>query len=106
MLADKAVNQVIMSFEIDNNLMTNDIIPHTQLHLARLDNDGNIVDLTDYVIEGSSFFGGRLDENDIYNFNVTRYFHELEHKFYDGWRVAIYCVSFVFLSFWKSRLCN
>ena len=77
MLADKAVNQVIMSFEIDNNLMTNDIIPHTQLHLARLDNDGNIVDLTDYVIEGSSFFGGRLDENDIYNFNVTRYFHEL-----------------------------
>ena len=28
----------------------------------------------------------------------TRYFHELEHKFYDGWRVAIYCISFVFLS--------
>ena len=28
----------------------------------------------------------------------TRYFHELEHKFYDAWRVAIYCVSFVFLS--------
>jgi len=76
MLAGKAVNQAIMSFELDNNLMSNDIMPHSQLHLARLDNDGNIVDLIDYVIEGSSFFGGRL-ENDRYNFNVTRYFHEL-----------------------------
>ena len=76
MLAGKVVNQAIMSFELDNNLMTNEIIPHSQLHLARLDSDGNIIDLTDYVIEGSSFFGGRL-ENNIYNFNITRYFHEL-----------------------------
>ena len=75
-LAGKVVNQAIMSFELDNNLMTNDIIPHSQLHLARLDSDGNIIDLTDYVIEGSSFFGGRL-ENNIYNFNITRYFHQL-----------------------------
>ena len=75
-LAGKVVNQAIMSFELDNNLMINDIIPHSQLHLARLDSDGNIIDLTDYVIEGSSFFGGRL-ENNIYNFNITRYFHEL-----------------------------
>ena len=72
----KVVNQAIMSFELDNNFMSSDIIPHSQLHLARLDNDGNIIDLTDYVIEGSSFFGGRL-ENDLYNFNITRYFHEL-----------------------------
>ena len=76
MLAGKVVNQAIMSFELDNNLMTNDIIPHSQLHLARLDSDGNIIDLTDYVNEGSSFFGGRL-ENNIYNFNITRYFHQL-----------------------------
>ena len=76
MLAGKVVNQAIISFELDNNLMTNEIIPHSQLHLARLDSDGNIIDLTDYVIEGSSFFGGRL-ENNIYNFNITRYFHEL-----------------------------
>ena len=75
-LAGKVVNQAIMSFELDNNLMSNDIIPHSQLHLARLDGDGNIIDLTDYFIEGSSFFGGRL-ENNIYNFNITRYFHEL-----------------------------
>ena len=33
MLAGKVVNQAIMSFELDNNLMTNDIIPHSQLHL-------------------------------------------------------------------------
>ena len=76
MLAGKVINQAIMSFEMDNSLMTNDIIPHSQLHLARLDSDGNIVDLTDYVLEGSSFFGGRL-ENEMYNFNVTRYLHEL-----------------------------
>ena len=30
--------------------------------------------------------------------NVERYHEELEHKFHDLWRVAIYCVSFVFLS--------
>ncbi len=28
----------------------------------------------------------------------TRYFHELQHKFVDVWRVALYCLSFVFLS--------
>lgn len=28
----------------------------------------------------------------------TRYFHELQHKFIDPIRVAIYCVSFIFLS--------
>ncbi|WP_070137471.1 succinate dehydrogenase cytochrome b subunit [Crocinitomix algicola] len=28
----------------------------------------------------------------------TRYFHELQHKFVDVWRVIIYCLSFVFLS--------
>ena len=27
-----------------------------------------------------------------------RYFDHLHHKFVDGWRVALYCVSFVFLS--------
>ena len=75
-LANKVVNQAVISFQIDNNLSTNNIIPHSQLHLSRLDNDGNIIDLTDYVIEGSSFFGGRLD-NGVYNFNITRYFHEL-----------------------------
>ena len=76
LLENKTVNQAIVSFQIENNLMNNDIMPHSQLHLARLDSEGNIVDLTDYVIEGSSFFGGRL-ENDMYNFNITRYFHEL-----------------------------
>ena len=30
--------------------------------------------------------------------NPTRYFHELQEKFVDIWRVAIYCLSFVFLS--------
>lgn len=28
----------------------------------------------------------------------TRYFHELQHKFLDVWRVIIYCVAFIFLS--------
>lgn len=28
----------------------------------------------------------------------TRYFHELQHKFVDVWRVIIYCLSFIFLS--------
>lgn len=30
--------------------------------------------------------------------NPLRYFHELQHKFVDPVRVAIYCVAFVFLS--------
>ena len=27
-----------------------------------------------------------------------RYWQELNHKFHDGWRVLIYCISFIFLS--------
>lgn len=76
LLVNKTVNQAIISFQIDNSIMTNDIISHSQLFLARLDSNGNIVNLTDYEIEGSSFFGGRL-ENGMYNFNITRYLHEL-----------------------------
>lgn len=30
--------------------------------------------------------------------NPTRYYHELQHKFVDVWRVALYCLSFVFLA--------
>lgn len=30
--------------------------------------------------------------------NANRYYEELQHKFHDGWRVVIYCISFFFLS--------
>ena len=36
MLAGKVINQAVMSFEIDNSLMTNDIIPHSQLHFSKI----------------------------------------------------------------------
>ncbi|WP_090247705.1 succinate dehydrogenase cytochrome b subunit [Lishizhenia tianjinensis] len=40
-------------------------------------------------------------EGDMTGLNAAgefRYFEELQHKFVDGWRVAIYCVAFVLLA--------
>ncbi len=37
------------------------------------------------------FIDGKWDD-------PNKYFPHLQHKFHDGWRVVIYCISFVFLS--------
>lgn len=72
---NKAINKATMSF----TLSTDDIAlfaPHTKLYLVRINQEGKEVFLTDYLVEGESFFGGNL-ENNTYTFNITRYFHQL-----------------------------
>ena len=46
---------------------------HEKLFLRLDDEDRNIF-LTDYIIEGESYFGGNLDESS-YQFNITRYLY-------------------------------
>jgi len=54
----------------------NDYPPHEKLYLLRENNDGKIVFLTDFTIEGEGHFGGEFDNN-TYSFNITRYFVQL-----------------------------
>jgi len=72
-LEGKAVNRVTIDFEVSEN---SDYPPHEKLYLVRETNEGGIVFLTDFTIEGDEHFGGDLNNN-IYSFNITRYFVQL-----------------------------
>lgn len=69
----KAINRVTVDLKIieDNNYAS-----HEKLFLVRETNEGKIVFLTDFTIEGESHFGGELKDG-IYSFNITRYFVQL-----------------------------
>ena len=69
----KSINRVTIDFEAFEN---NDYPPHEKLYLLRENNEGKIVFLTDFTIEGEGHFGGEFDNN-IYSFNITRYFVQL-----------------------------
>ena len=69
----KAINRVTVDLETTEG----DIYaPHEKLFLVRETNEGKIVFLTDFTIEGESHFGGELKDG-IYSFNITRYFVQL-----------------------------
>jgi hypothetical protein len=72
-LIGKAINRVTIDFEVSEN---SDYPPHEKLYLVRETNEGGIVFLTDFTIEGDEHFGGDLNNN-IYSFNITRYFVQL-----------------------------
>ena len=69
----KAINRVTVDLKTieDNNYAS-----HEKLFLVRETNEGKIVFLTDFTIEGESHFGGELKDG-IYSFNITRYFVQL-----------------------------
>ncbi|MBT4217321.1 MAG: DUF4270 family protein [Flavobacteriales bacterium] len=69
----KSINRVTIDFEAFEN---NDYPPHETLYLLRENNEGKIVFLTDFTIEGEGHFGGEFDNN-TYSFNITRYFVQL-----------------------------
>ncbi len=75
MLDRKAINKVTMSFDVEQGSQS-EYTAHDKLFLVRVDQEDKNVFLTDYTIEGETHFGGRL-ENDKYEFNITRYFHQL-----------------------------
>lgn len=72
-LSGKAINKVTIDFEIEGN---EEYSAHEKLYLVRKKEDGKIVFLTDFTIEGDAHFGGEL-EDEIYRFNITRYFVQL-----------------------------
>ena len=69
----KSINRVTIDFEAFEN---NDYPLHEKLYLLRENNEGKIVFLTDFTIEGEGHFGGEFDNN-TYSFNITRYFAQL-----------------------------
>ena len=69
----KSINRVTIDFEAFEN---NDYPLHEKLYLLRENNEGKIVFLTDFTIEGEGHFGGEFDNN-TYSFNITRYFVQL-----------------------------
>ena len=69
----KLINRVTIDFEAFEN---SDYPLHEKLYLVRETNEGTIVFLTDFTIEGDEHFGGDLNNN-IYSFNITRYFVQL-----------------------------
>jgi hypothetical protein len=75
LLDRKAINKVTMSFDVEAGSQS-EYAAHDKLFLVRVDQEGKNVFLTDYTIEGETHFGGRL-EGDKYEFNITRYFHQL-----------------------------
>ena len=74
-LRGKSINKAIMTFTIADDSQI-DYPAHEKLLLVRLDDEDRNIFLTDYIIEGESYFGGTL-QNGEYNFNITRYLYQL-----------------------------
>ena len=72
-LSGKAINKVTIDFEIEED---GSYDAHEKVYLVREKEDGKIVFLTDFTIEGDAHFGGGLDGT-TYSFNITRYFVQL-----------------------------
>mgnify|MGYP001498494857 FL=1 len=73
-LSDKVINKVTMSFDVDNASVS-EYEPHEKLVLVRVNDNGDNIFLSDFIIEGDEYFGGDL-ENNQYEFNITRYFYQ------------------------------
>jgi hypothetical protein len=74
-LEGKVINKVTIDFDIESASQS-EYEAHEKLVLVRVDNEGSNVFLTDFTVEGETHFGGKLEE-DIYSFNITRYFYQL-----------------------------
>ena len=74
-LSGKSINKATMTFSIADDSQI-DYPAHEKLLLVRLDDEDRNIFLTDYIIEGESYFGGTL-QNGEYNFNITRYLYQL-----------------------------
>ena len=74
-LDNKVINKVSLEFSLSENSQY-EFNAHDKLVLVRVDENGNNVFLSDFVLEGDQYFGGYLDQ-DKYEFNITRYFYQL-----------------------------
>jgi len=72
-LANKVINQALVTFTAENN---SDLNPsHSSLSLVRLDSTGKTYFLAD-ILEGQEHFGGGLEDNK-YVFNISKYMLDL-----------------------------
>jgi len=77
MLSGKTINKATLTFNLKEDYQNlSDSSAHSSLFLGRVDLDGNILDLPDLLLEGETFFNGRLEENS-FQFNITRYMYQL-----------------------------
>ena len=74
-LERKAINKVTIEFSVEPGTQDGHAA-HDKLFLVRVNHEGNNIFLTDFIVEGETYFGGRL-EDDKYEFNITSYFSEL-----------------------------
>ena len=74
-LDNKVINKVSLEFSLSENSQY-EFDAHDKLVLVRVDENGNNVFLSDFVLEGDQYFGGYLDQ-EKYEFNITRYFYQL-----------------------------
>jgi len=74
-LEGKVINKVTIDFDVESGSQS-EYEAHEKLVLVRVDNEGKNVFLTDFTVEGETYFGGKI-EGDIYSFNITRYFYQL-----------------------------
>ena len=75
LLNHKAINKVTISFDVAKGSQSKYQAPE-RLVLVRVNDDGENVFLSDFVVEGDAYFGGYLDV-DKYEFNITSYFSQL-----------------------------
>ncbi len=75
LLEGKVINKSTISFDVSDDSKS-EYEPHEKLVLVRVDNEGNDVFLSDFIVEGDTYFGGKLDD-DKYTFNITRYLYQL-----------------------------
>lgn len=89
LLNDKVINKVTMSFDV-NNTSISEYEAHEKLVLVRVNDDGENIFLSDFLIEGNEYFGGDL-ENNQYKFNITRYFYQFLNN--DSYTNNLYLLS-------------
>ena len=89
LLNDKVINKVTMSFDVDNTSIS-EYEAHEKLVLVRVNDDGENIFLSDFLIEGNEYFGGDL-ENNQYKFNITRYFYQFLNN--DSYTNNLYLLS-------------
>ena len=75
LLTGKVLNKVTMSFDVEDYSQV-EYAAHEKLALVRVNEQGENIFLDDFIIDGDVHFGGNL-ENNKYEFNITRYFHQL-----------------------------
>ena len=75
LLNDKVINKATIDFNVLDDSQA-EYLAHEKLVLVRVNSAGENIFLSDFLLEGDAYFGGNLS-NQKYQFNITRYLHQL-----------------------------